>query len=676
MKIIKILLIILVVVLILGALSWYFTSQNPDAITNTLAWWANRAAERENWTRAIRLYSMARNVNDQEPWLALKLAEVYQSAGNYTKTEYTLTQAIQDMPDETELYCELCRVYVRQDKLMDAVDLLSGISSTTVRERMAQLRPAPPVITPESGSYDTYIPVTVSGQGDVYVSATGEYPSIGSGPCTEAISLSEGNTTITALSVGSNGLVSDVSAAVYTVGSVIRQISFTDPALEAYVRQALEKDPAEGFTTDELWAFTSLTLPEGMATLADLTLFERLESLTVQDLSGVDLMPLGNLTGLHSLSLTGCRVTDEVLEALGTLTGLTSLGLKGCSLTTLMPLSNLEGLTWLDVSDNAIGNLEPLKSMSALTWLDVSNNAVTDLTPLAGLQNLRLLNGAGNPLESLDRLPAGLASLDVSNCGLRDLSALQQLVNLDTLAASGNGLNDLRALGDCLSLRTVDVSNNGLVSLYPVQDLPALETLRAGENELTSLPDFPEDSILTNLEVPYNQIEDLSGLSGLMRLNYLDIDYNLVSDLTPLSSCWALVQVTAYGCPILVSQATRLTETGVIVRYSPDYTAEDPGKEAEEPAAPDNAPEEPEEAGAPTGETPEGLEPSQGLPTTPDGPAEITIGEEAPEAWESGAEAAPEGALTPQPDAAEGPTTEGEGTSESAFVGYPVPGSP
>ena len=222
MKIIRILLIILVVVLILGALSWYFTSQNPDAITNTLAWWANRAAENENWNQAIRLYSMARTVTPQQPWLALKLAGVYESSGNYTKTEYTLTQAIADMPDETELYCELCRVYVRQDKLMDAVALLSGISSTTVRERMAQLRPAPPVITPESGSYDTYISVTVSGLGDVYVSTTGEYPSVASGPCTEPVRLGEGNITITALSVASNGMVSDVAAAVYAVGSVIR----------------------------------------------------------------------------------------------------------------------------------------------------------------------------------------------------------------------------------------------------------------------------------------------------------------------------------------------------------------------------------------------------------------------------------------------------------------------
>ena len=660
MKIIKILLIILAVVLVLGALSWYFTSRNPDAITNTLAWWANRAAEHENWSRAIRLYSMARNVNPQQPWLALRLAGVYESAGNYTKTEYTLNQAIRDMPDETELYCELCRVYVRQNKLMDAVALLSGISSTAVRERMAQLRPSAPTITPESGSYDTYITVTVSGSGEVYVSRTGEYPSIADGPCDGPIPLGEGSTTITALSVGSNGLVSEVSAAVYAVGSVIREIDFTDPVLEAYVRDVLEKDPAEGFTSDELWTFTSLTLPEGMATLADLSLFQRLESLTAQDLSGVDLTPLGGLTGLQSLSLTNCRVTDEVLEALGGLTDLTSLGLKACSLTTLLPLSNLTGLTWLDVSDNAIGNLDPLKTMSALSWLDVSDNAVTDLSPLSGLQNLNLLNAAGNPLADLDRLPMGLVSLDISGCGLRDLTALQQLAGLDTLNASGNGLVDLRALGTCENLRVLDVSGNELISLEPLESLPALETLRAGENELTALPDFPEASVLTNLEVPYNQIEDLSGLAGLMRLNYLNIDYNLVSDLSPLGSCWALVQVTAYGCPVSVSQATRLSDTGVIVRYSPDYTAEDP--EAEE------APEEPEatEPEAPLTEE-QSPETPETPPTAPEEVAEILVGEAEP--WETAVEAAPEGALTPPVDAAEGPTTEGEGVPATVPTG-------
>ncbi len=580
MKLIRILLIILALVVVFGVFTWYFTSHNPGAATDILVWWADHAVQQERWQRAIRLYTTARGMDPDNPDLALKLAGAYQSSGNFTKTEYTLVTAIQTMPDETELYAELCRVYVRQDKLLDAVQMLSSVASSTARDELDAMRPAAPSITPDSGYYSQYITLDITASGEIYASTTNEYPTTQQPYCAGDITLQDGTTTVTAIAVGENGLVSEAAAAVYTVGSVVREVSFTDPVLQAYVCELLQKPGQEQFTSDELWQITEMIVPDGVLTLSDLALFDSLESLTVSGLSGVDLAPISSVSSLKTLVITDCRVSNELLEVFAGMTGLTSLTLSNCSLTTLAPLKNLTALTLLDVSDNAIGSLEPLSALPSLTWLDISNNAVTDISALSEMRMLQNLDIANNPITEISQLPTSISILDISGCGISDMQQIVELTNLDTLLAGQNEIADISALETCRSLRVLDLTYNDLTQLDVTASLTKLETLRAGHNRITQLPNYPSDSVLTTLEVPYNEITDLDGLSGLQRLNYLDIDYNQVSDLQPLTGCGALVQLTAYGCPIAVSQATALTETGVIVRYSPDYTAADPGAES------------------------------------------------------------------------------------------------
>ena len=585
MKLIRILAVLLVIVVLVGAATWYFTSFRPDALGDTVLWWANRAADQGQWSRAIRLYTFAQNLLPDRPEIASWLANAYELSGNYTKTEYTLVSAIGKMPGETALYAHLCRVYVRQDKLLDAVELLSSISNTAVREELDAQRPQPPVITPESGEYHDYISVGAqAASGAVYLSLDAEYPSMAL-PWTEPVRLGDGATTVTAVTVGENGLVSDPAAAVYTVGRIVREVSFTDPALEALAREKLGKAPEDAIVSDELWTITGLVVPEGTVTLADLALFEGLTTLTVRDLAGVDLTPVGQMAALEELTVENCRVSDEALAAIGGLTELKRLTLKNCGLATVQPLSGLTALEALDVSDNSIGSIMPLCDMTGLKTLNMASNAVTDLGPVINLKTLTALDLSGNPAEALPALPETLTELRASGCGLETLESLAGLPVLQTLDASGNSLTDVSPLASCENLAWADLSGNGLTDLEPLKELTRLATLIAGENQLTALPDFPEESILTTLEAPYNQLTDLTGLAGLARLNYLNVDYNGISDLTPLRSCYTLVQVSAYGCPVPVSQANALVESGVIVHYSPDYTAADPGLPVQEAPA-------------------------------------------------------------------------------------------
>ena len=64
---------------------------------------------------------------------------------------------------------------------------------------------------------------------------------------------SSGETTIYAISVGENGLVSPLSVLGYTVAGVIEPAIFMDPAMEQAVRTVLKADADEILYTDDLW---------------------------------------------------------------------------------------------------------------------------------------------------------------------------------------------------------------------------------------------------------------------------------------------------------------------------------------------------------------------------------------------------------------------------------------
>ena len=61
-------------------------------------------------------------------------------------------------------------------------------------------------------------------------------------------------------------------------------------------------------------------------------------------------------------------------------------------------LGALERLERLDLSDCGVEDISALSGLTGLTWLDLSGNRITDLSPLAGLEGLTYLNLSGNPI--------------------------------------------------------------------------------------------------------------------------------------------------------------------------------------------------------------------------------------------------------------------------------------
>lgn len=166
-------------------------------------------------------YKLAYTHSGNDEDVALELANQYKSDNNYTKAEVSLSKAISATPS-ARLYTALCKAYVEQDKLMDAVALLANIPDQRIHAELEAARPTAPTPSQAPGFYNTYASIALSSSsGTIYYTTNGEYPSINSTPYEAPIKLPLGETIIYCISVDDTGLVSPVSVLAYTVGGVV-----------------------------------------------------------------------------------------------------------------------------------------------------------------------------------------------------------------------------------------------------------------------------------------------------------------------------------------------------------------------------------------------------------------------------------------------------------------------
>ena len=550
---------------------WYLTVYDRDFAKDMLLRQARAFESAGNIKAAAWLYDVAYYQSSADPAVAIELADRYRAVGNYTKAEYTLSRAIAEN-STPELYIALCKTYVEQDKLLDAVTMLDTIADAQIKAKLDALRPKAPTVNLAPGYYNQYITLEFStSAGTLYVAADNEYPSTETDRYTEPLTMKGGETTVYAVAVADNSLVSPCSKFGYTIGGVIEQVKFTDSAVESALRKLIQAGSTKPIFTDELWTVTEFTVPEDAKSYEDLAYLPYLKKLTVKASEDIELKVLSKLTQLEDLSLTGCRRNDEEMAAIGALTTLKHLTLSSCGISTVNPLADLKGLTRLDISNNTVRNLAALAKMPDLEVLNLSHNALTDLSALAGLNKLQTLDVSYNSLSSLTPIcdTPSLTSLKASNNTINSTADLKTLTALEELDLSHNSLTEVNGIAACTRLTELNLSNNSLTDITALRTLVELSILNFSNNEVTQLPAFAKDCPLITIDGSHNQIRSVEPLARLPKLNNVLLDYNpKLYSLWPLDSCPRLVMVNVYGTQ--VTDVTFLTEKKtIIVNFNP-----------------------------------------------------------------------------------------------------------
>lgn len=567
-KLFRIVIPIVLTLLILVSIVWYCFVYDRNFTRDMLLSQARYLSTNGKPSTASWFYDRAYDLSGEDENVAIELANQFKAAGNFTKAEYTLSSAIADGGD-VNVYIALCKTYVQEDKLLDAVNMLDNVNDAAIKAELDALRPAAPAVTPEPGFYNEYIQVSLSGEGTIYYTTDIEYPSTGDAPYSEPITLPAGETVIRAVSVSSDGLVSPLVTYKFTVGGVIEEVSFTDSVIEASVREILSMDADKVLFTNDLWNITSYTIPEGAMNLQDIEKLPYLKSLTVSGQTLDTVSFLAALSHLEELNITDCRFSSSELEIIAALPALKHLTMSDCSISTVAGLENARNLETLNLSNNTIRNLSPLASMANLKTLDLDHNAVTDLTNLSVLNNLESLDISYNSIVSLDPLTScvNLQQLDASHNRITAVDPVGSLSGLNVLNLSSNSITDISPLAGCPALVELDISKNTVSDLSSLSVLTNLEIFNFANNQATALPDWGEESRLRSIDGSYNRIENISGLSKLQYLTHIFMDYNALTSIDAIADCFSLVQINVYGNEI--ENVDALKEHEIIVNWDP-----------------------------------------------------------------------------------------------------------
>lgn len=608
-KVLRNILIAVLIIAILAAAFWYFFLHESYLPANLYSAYAAFLENSGRYEQAAKFYSKAMTVEPEQIEWALKAAAAYEKDVNYTKAEYSLVRSISANPEALDLYLALSRIYIAQDKLLDAERLISACSNETIKEALSSMRPSAPVIQPEGGFTLEPTTFTLSYNGGIaYYSLNEEYPSKEDPAYAEPVALDYGVTTVSALVVSEDGLVSPLVTAEFTVCGEITEVAFEDEAFDTMMRELLGKSRHGEILSTDLWTISELTIPAEIANLSDLHHFVGLKSLTLQSSTASDFSVLTSLPVLETLDLSGSALNQNAIDAIGSIATLTRLNISGCGVRSIDSLTALTGLAQLDASQNSLTDVSALAAMPSLQEVNLSGNQIASITPLAAATQLTVLDLSGNPIEALGAISANtsLTTLKLANCGISDLSPLENKVMLEILDLSENEITDVTPLQNCASLVDLDLSSNQLEDITAITGLLTLENLDVSSNLLKVSPQFPDGTALLTLNLSFNKLEEVDGLTKLHQVNYICLNDNRLTDISAIADLAALLQVDAYHNP-LVGVAS-LEERSIIANYDPGY--ELPQEILDEMAAEDAAENSTDEPAENTGEFTEETLPS------------------------------------------------------------------
>ncbi len=567
---IKMIVPILLSIVILLSIGWYLFEYDPDFTRDMLLNQARYLESQGKLSSAVWFYDLAYHQSENNDQVAIELAEQFKSIGNYTKAESTLSKAIQD-GGSLDLYIALCKTFVEQDKLLDAVQMLEMVNNKAIKAELDALRPQAPTASLDSGTYHKFLTVSLANtSGRLYFSTDSQYPSLLEDSYYGPIALSRGDNTIFALCVNDLGLVSTPAVFTYHISDVVELVTFADSAMEEAVRQQAGIQGDRVIYSKDLWAVKEFTVPSNASSCQDLKWLPNLEKLTIQGNVIDDLSPIQNMMRLQKIYIQDSVISSKDVERIGQLKNLTELQLSGCNLSTIAGLAYAATLEYLDLSNNSIRDISILKSMTRLHTLNLSKNALVSLEDLGSISSLRSLDVSYNSLVTTAPLASltELTYLSISGNSLKLLEGIEALTKLQRFFAAENDLVDIQVLEGCKELVELDVSNNTLLSVSVVSNFAKLERLFFAHNEVQKLPVFATGCPLATIDGSYNELENLDALKDMEKLQYVFMDYNNeIRSVAPLKNCMALIIVNVYKTK--VTTVDFLRERGVTVNYSP-----------------------------------------------------------------------------------------------------------
>ena len=179
-----------------------------------------------------------------------------------------------------------------------------------------------------------------------------------------------------------------------------------------------------------------------------------------------------------------------------------------------IPKLKLAELTELTAPQKDIKDLSGLENAVELSSIVLNINQISDITPLAGLKKLTYISMGDNQIS--------------------DISALGELPQLTNLHLYNNDISDISPLTQVPELRELSIARNKVSDISPFNEMTQLTRLYLGTTNISDITPLSGLTQLTSLDLMYNQISDITPLSGMKKLRSLWIDHNQIEDISAL----------------------------------------------------------------------------------------------------------------------------------------------
>ncbi|MFA2767854.1 leucine-rich repeat domain-containing protein, partial [Bacillus pacificus] len=194
---------------------------------------------------------------------------------------------------------------------------------------------------------------------------------------------------------------------------------------------------------------------------------------------------------------------------------------------------------------------EDLLKVKTLKITDGQNNGIRDLSGLEYMTNLEDLTLEKFELKNIDFISnlKNLKSVNVANNKIENLEPLVKLGKIEALNISNNNAKNIETLFSLHSLKKLNVSANNLnnESLKGIQKLTNLDSLLVNHNNISNLEEISHIPKLFELEIKENKIEDLTPLTKAKELRFLDLSDNKIKDITVFNSMLDLFKLKLPG---------------------------------------------------------------------------------------------------------------------------------
>ncbi|CAL6101952.1 leucine-rich_repeat protein [Hexamita inflata] len=184
----------------------------------------------------------------------------------------------------------------------------------------------------------------------------------------------------------------------------------------------------------------------------------------------------------------------------------------------------------LKVDNMELENIEVLR----LKNNKLVNDNLSNISKFKKLYNLNISN-SNVDLTHIHTITS-LTSLSMQECGLKYLTQIKQLINLQILDISHNSLQNIDSIKFLKKLKELNISfSNSQINITPLQYFTNITKLEIEQSKIISICVLRSLTNLEFLNLANNKIVHVdTALNSMTKLQYLKLNGNLMSDLTAL----------------------------------------------------------------------------------------------------------------------------------------------